>query len=121
MNAVRLLPPVPVPPKILCVGLNYDDHLEESGLQKPTWQRIAAVALAVSGIANPLKCSGDLEVRFAMPEGVAVEATGRVAWADVRGKAGIRFTHIDPQLVSRLQQWISEKQQEEGWTVAEVH
>src|SRR5882724_11364485 len=28
LNAVRLLPPVPVPPKILCVGLNYDDHLE---------------------------------------------------------------------------------------------
>src|SRR5271165_5184314 len=24
LNAVRLLPPVPVPPKILCVGLNYD-------------------------------------------------------------------------------------------------
>ena len=35
LNAVRLLPPVPVPPKILCVGLNYDDHLEESGLKKP--------------------------------------------------------------------------------------
>jgi 2-keto-4-pentenoate hydratase/2-oxohepta-3-ene-1,7-dioic acid hydratase in catechol pathway len=30
LDAVRLLPPAPVPPKILCVGLNYDDHLEES-------------------------------------------------------------------------------------------
>src|SRR5258708_28771227 len=35
LNAVRLLPPVPVPPKILAVGLNYDYHLEESGLKKP--------------------------------------------------------------------------------------
>ena len=27
LNSVRILPPVPKPPKILCVGLNYDDHL----------------------------------------------------------------------------------------------
>ena len=25
-NAVRLLPPVPKPSKILCIGLNYRDH-----------------------------------------------------------------------------------------------
>jgi acylpyruvate hydrolase len=42
LNAVRLLPPVPVPPKILCVGLNYDDHLEESGLNKPAYPEIFA-------------------------------------------------------------------------------
>jgi 2-keto-4-pentenoate hydratase/2-oxohepta-3-ene-1,7-dioic acid hydratase in catechol pathway len=40
LDAVRLLPPVPVPPKILCVGLNYDDHLEESGLKKPSYPEI---------------------------------------------------------------------------------
>jgi acylpyruvate hydrolase len=40
LQAVRLLPPVPVPPKILCVGLNYDDHLEESGLKKPVYPEI---------------------------------------------------------------------------------
>ena len=42
LNAVRLLAPVPVPPKILCVGLNYDDHLEESGLKKPAYPEIFA-------------------------------------------------------------------------------
>jgi 2-keto-4-pentenoate hydratase/2-oxohepta-3-ene-1,7-dioic acid hydratase in catechol pathway len=42
LNAVRLLPPVPAPPKILCVGLNYDDHLQESGLKKPTYPEIFA-------------------------------------------------------------------------------
>ena len=42
LNAVRLLPPVPEPPKILCVGLNYDDHLEESGLKKPAYPEIFA-------------------------------------------------------------------------------
>jgi 2-keto-4-pentenoate hydratase/2-oxohepta-3-ene-1,7-dioic acid hydratase in catechol pathway len=40
LDAVRLLPPVPVPPKILCVGLNYGDHLEESGLKKPIYPEI---------------------------------------------------------------------------------
>ena len=40
LNAVRVLPPVPRPPKILCVGLNYDDHLQESGLKKPTYPEI---------------------------------------------------------------------------------
>jgi acylpyruvate hydrolase len=42
LNAVRVLPPVPVPPKILCVGLNYNDHLEESGLKKPAYPEIFA-------------------------------------------------------------------------------
>ena len=40
LNGVRLLPPIPTPPKILCVGLNYDDHLAESGLQKPVYPEI---------------------------------------------------------------------------------
>jgi len=51
LYAVRLLPPVPVPPKILCVGLNYDDHLEESGLKKPVYPEIFA-RFATSLIAH---------------------------------------------------------------------
>ena len=51
LNAVRLLPPVPVPPKILCVGINYDDHLEESGLKKPDYPEIFA-RFATSLIAH---------------------------------------------------------------------
>jgi 2-keto-4-pentenoate hydratase/2-oxohepta-3-ene-1,7-dioic acid hydratase in catechol pathway len=51
LNAVRILPPVPKPPKILCVGLNYDDHLEESGLQKPVYPEIFA-RFATSLIAH---------------------------------------------------------------------
>jgi acylpyruvate hydrolase len=51
LNAVHLLPPVPAPPKILCVGLNYDDHLEESGLKKPAYPEIFA-RFATSLIAH---------------------------------------------------------------------
>ena len=51
LNAVRLLPPVAVPPKILCVGVNYDDHLAESGLTKPAYPEIFA-RFATSLIAH---------------------------------------------------------------------
>lgn len=33
---VRLLPPVPAPPKILCVGRNYAEHAREGGGEPPT-------------------------------------------------------------------------------------
>jgi 2-keto-4-pentenoate hydratase/2-oxohepta-3-ene-1,7-dioic acid hydratase in catechol pathway len=42
LPSVRILPPVPRPPKIICVGLNYDDHLKESGLEKPVYPEIFA-------------------------------------------------------------------------------
>lgn len=51
LDTVRILPPVPKPPKILCVGLNYDDHLEESGLKKPVYPEIFA-RFATSLIAH---------------------------------------------------------------------
>ncbi|WP_149114709.1 fumarylacetoacetate hydrolase family protein [Limnoglobus roseus] len=35
-NAVKLLPPVPKPSKIVCVGLNYRDHAIEGGKAIPT-------------------------------------------------------------------------------------
>jgi 2-keto-4-pentenoate hydratase/2-oxohepta-3-ene-1,7-dioic acid hydratase in catechol pathway len=35
-NAVKLLPPVPKPGKILCIGLNYRDHAIEGGKAIPT-------------------------------------------------------------------------------------
>jgi acylpyruvate hydrolase len=42
VRAVTLLPPVARPPKILCVGLNYDDHLNEVGLKRPDYPEIFA-------------------------------------------------------------------------------
>jgi 2-keto-4-pentenoate hydratase/2-oxohepta-3-ene-1,7-dioic acid hydratase in catechol pathway len=51
LHAVRILPPVPKPPKIICVGLNYDDHLAESGLKKPIYPEIFA-RFATSLIAH---------------------------------------------------------------------
>ena len=75
LNAVRLLPPVPVPPKILCVGLNYDDHLAESGLKKPTYPEIFgrfATSLIAHGqaIRRPRESSAlDYEAELAVVVG----------------------------------------------------
>jgi len=40
IGAVELLPPLPSPPKILCVGLNYADHSAESGFEVPGYPTI---------------------------------------------------------------------------------
>ena len=40
MEEVRLLPPVPNPDKILCIGLNYLPHILESGRAKPEYPSI---------------------------------------------------------------------------------
>lgn len=36
LSAVRLLPPVPHPEKVICVGLNYADHAKEGGMPVPS-------------------------------------------------------------------------------------
>jgi 2-keto-4-pentenoate hydratase/2-oxohepta-3-ene-1,7-dioic acid hydratase in catechol pathway len=35
LDDVRLLPPIPDPDKILCIGLNYRDHAQETGMPAP--------------------------------------------------------------------------------------
>ena len=34
LDAAELLPPLPSPPKILCVGLNYAEHVKETGREQ---------------------------------------------------------------------------------------
>ena len=40
IEAVDLLPPLPNPPKIICVGLNYADHSAESGFAVPDYPTV---------------------------------------------------------------------------------
>ena len=81
LKAARLLPPVPVPPKILCVGLNYGDHLEESGLKKPLYPEIFA-RFATSLIAHQ-------EPIRRPPESIALDYEAELAV--VIGKPGRRI------------------------------
>jgi 2-keto-4-pentenoate hydratase/2-oxohepta-3-ene-1,7-dioic acid hydratase in catechol pathway len=52
LDGVRLLPPVPDPGKIICIGLNYRSHAEEQGAEPPETPTIFAKypnALAAPG------------------------------------------------------------------------
>ena len=52
-HAVKLLPPVPNPGKILCIGLNYRDHAIEGG------KAIPAEPVVFGKFANALVAAGD--------------------------------------------------------------
>ncbi len=79
LSSVELLAPVPDPEKIICLGLNYRDHAEESG------QEIPAAPLWFAKFANSLLGSGqDILLPAAHPDYVDYEAElaiviGRVA------------------------------------------
>ncbi|MEX0408322.1 fumarylacetoacetate hydrolase family protein [Aquibium sp. LZ166] len=40
LGEVRLLPPVPNPDKIICIGLNYMSHIKETGRDKPEYPSV---------------------------------------------------------------------------------
>lgn len=60
--AVRLLPPIPDPDKIVCIGLNYGKHAAEGGFEPPTAPTIFAKyrnALAPAGATVTLPANSD--------------------------------------------------------------
>lgn len=57
LSDVTLLPPIPRPAKILCIGLNYQDHSKESGFEVPTYPAVFA------RFANSLIAHGDPIIR----------------------------------------------------------
>jgi len=53
---VRLLAPIARPGKILAIGLNYIDHIEETGAQKPAWPVFfAKMPNAANGPFDPIE------------------------------------------------------------------
>ncbi len=69
LSGLGLLAPVPDPEKIICLGLNYSDHAEESG------QEIPAAPLWFAKFANSLIGSGqDIVLPDAHPDYVDYEA-----------------------------------------------
>jgi acylpyruvate hydrolase len=52
---IYILPPVPRPSKIICVGLNYRDHSSETGFEQPSYPTIfARYASSLIGAGAPL-------------------------------------------------------------------
>lgn len=64
-DTLRFLPPVPVPPKVLCIGLNYRDHTQESGFDQPAHPTVfARFASSLAAHRQPIvrpDCSPQLD------------------------------------------------------------
>jgi len=54
-SAIRFLPPIPRPPKIFCIGLNYLDHTKESGSEQPNYPTVfGRFASSLTGHLQPI-------------------------------------------------------------------
>jgi len=59
LDAVRLGPVIPDPQKVLCIGLNYADHVAETGRKLPEYPDIfAKFASTLIGAKDDICCSG---------------------------------------------------------------
>jgi acylpyruvate hydrolase len=91
---VELAPPVPDPPKIICIGQNYADHCREQGLEPPEKPIIfSKFATTLAGPASPVylppndvTAAVDFEVELAFVIGrEAKQVKRRDAMAHVAG------------------------------------
>jgi len=72
--------------------------------------------MGLDSVPDPITFSGLLDVSFLLPDSETVmQAKGRLVWADVGGKAGLRFVVIEPALFEQLQHWTNRKMKDEGW------
>jgi len=85
--------------------------------------QVQAVNLSTGGmgldaVSDPVGFAGLLDVSFLLPDSeIVMQAKGRLVWADVGGRAGLRFVVIEPALFAQLQHWTNEKMKEEGWEI----
>lgn len=85
--------------------------------------QVQAVNLSTGGmgleaVSDPGGFSGLLDVSFLLPDTeIVIQAKGRLAWADVGGRAGLRFVVIEPTMFEQLQHWTNQKMKEEGWEI----
>jgi hypothetical protein len=85
--------------------------------------QVQAVNLSTGGmgldaVSDPGGFAGVLDVSFLLPDRETVmQAKGRLVWADVGGRAGLRFIVIEPALFQELQHWTNHKMKDEGWEI----
>jgi 2-keto-4-pentenoate hydratase/2-oxohepta-3-ene-1,7-dioic acid hydratase in catechol pathway len=88
LASVRLLAPIPRPPKIICVGLNYRDHALESNMEIPKVPTIfSKYATAVIGPGETIRLprvstKPDYEAEFAVIIGKGGRHIAGAAWEE---------------------------------------
>lgn len=95
LASVRLLPPIPAPGKILCIGLNYLPHILETGRAKPEKPSIfTRYADSLVGHGAPLvRPSASAKFDYEGELAVVIGKAGRHitqadAWGHIAGYAG---------------------------------
>jgi acylpyruvate hydrolase len=89
---VTLLAPVPRPPSVYCIGLNYAKHVEETGATKPEAPIVfVKVANAVTGPSGPVRCPAvvtrlDYEGELTLVLGPGNEIAGYTVADDVSAR-----------------------------------
>ena len=93
----------------------------ESGVFMLKTLNVSAGGMAVEGIAEPFRLSGDLKVEVHLPAGFGhIVAMARLVWADAHGKAGVRFNDLPVECRHALDRWLLEVERQEGWIVEDV-
>ena len=88
LDSVKLMAPILRPPKIICVGLNYRDHAEESKMEIPKVPTIfSKYATAVIGPGDTIRlplvsAKPDYEAEFAVIIGKGGRNISKEAWQD---------------------------------------
>ena len=86
--AIRLLAPIPKPPKIICIGLNYRDHAAESNMAIPEVPTVfAKFPTAVTGPGHPVvlprnSVKPDYEAEFVVVIGKGGRHIPEEQWQD---------------------------------------
>ena len=77
--------------------------------------------MALEGIEEPFRLSGELKVECTLPAGFGlIVARARMVWADAHGMAGVHFTDLPSHCRDALNQWLLEIERQEGWKVEEA-
>ena len=72
--------------------------------------------MGLDSIPDPVHFTGLLGVTFLLPASdTVIQGKGRLVWADVGGRAGLRFVVIEPAIFEHLQHWTNKKMKDEGW------
>jgi len=74
--------------------------------------------LSESGIAlmlrEALPKGASLQLKFSLPETeIKIEVEAEVVWADVKGRAGLRFHNIPKEAQAQLEKWLDDRLEEE--------
>ena len=78
---------------------------------------LSSSGIGVTHIKDPSKCSGSVEMEFDLGEPQStVNIKGRVSWTGGDGEAGIRFVGISRAAQQLIDDWITRKRVQEGWT-----